>query len=218
METQQSKSPHPLMWVAAIALIVFCAAGVAAVMGWIPTSLGQPDDAALAAQVKAKPAPVKVAPAKVAAAPAAPQRDWRREAQERDARQQRDARRDRRAQAAAPVAAAPCAECGVVQSVREVEVKGAGSGLGAVGGAVAGGVLGSQVGRGDGTKIATVIGAVGGAVAGNEIEKRVKTSKSYEITVRFDDGSSRVITEASAPTWRSGDKVKVVNGVIQSNA
>jgi hypothetical protein len=35
---------------------------------------------------------------------------------------------------------------------------------------------------------------------------------------RFDDGSSRVISEANPPTWRAGDKVKVVNGAIQSNA
>jgi outer membrane lipoprotein SlyB len=63
-----------------------------------------------------------------------------------------------------------------------------------------------------------VVGAVGGAVAGNEIEKRVKSNKSYEITVRFEDGSSRVINEASAPSWRTGDRVKVINGVIQSNA
>jgi outer membrane lipoprotein SlyB len=117
----------------------------------------------------------------------------------------------------APVAAR-CAECGVVQSVREVDTKGEGSGVGVVGGAVAGGVLGHQVGNGDGNTIATVIGVVGGAVAGNEIEKRVKSTKHYEITVRFDDGSSRVITEANAPSWRSGDKVKVVNGLIQSNA
>jgi len=41
---------------------------------------------------------------------------------------------------------------------------------------------------------------------------------SYEITVRFDDGSSRVISEGNPPTWRTGDKVKVINGVIQSNA
>jgi len=59
---------------------------------------------------------------------------------------------------------------------------------------------------------------VGGAVAGHEIEKHVKSGKSYEITVRFEDGSSRVIHEASVPSWRSGDRVKVVNGVIQSNA
>ena len=64
----------------------------------------------------------------------------------------------------------------------------------------------------------TAVGAVGGAIAGNEIEKRVKSTKSYAITVRFDDGTSRVINEANAPSWRAGDKVKVVNGVIQSNA
>ena len=35
--TPASRSPHPLVWGAAIALIVFCGAGVAALMGWIPT-------------------------------------------------------------------------------------------------------------------------------------------------------------------------------------
>jgi len=114
--------------------------------------------------------------------------------------------------------AAACAECGVVESVREIETKGEGSGIGAVGGAVVGGVIGHQIGDGRGQDIATVVGAVGGAVAGHEIEKRVNTTKSYEITVRFQDGSSRVIHEASAPSWRTGDRVKVINGVIQSNA
>jgi outer membrane lipoprotein SlyB len=55
-------------------------------------------------------------------------------------------------------------------------------------------------------------------VAGNQIEKHARSTKSYEITVRFDDGSSRVINDANPPTWRTGDKVKVINGVIQSNA
>lgn len=96
---------------------------------------------------------------------------------------------------AAPLAAVKCAECGVIQSVHEIDAKGEGSGIGAVGGAV-----------------------VGGAIAGNEIEKRVKSAKSYEITVRFDDGTSRAFTAANAPAWRNGDKVKVINGVIQSNA
>ena len=105
----------------------------------------------------------------------------------------------------------------MVESVREVELKGEGSGLGAAGGAVVGGVLGNQVGGGRGKDLMTVVGAVGGAVAGNEVEKRVKSTKSYEITVRFDDGSSRAISEANAPSWRAGDKVRVVNGAIQSN-
>jgi outer membrane lipoprotein SlyB len=185
MEMQQRKSIYPLMWVAGLALIVFCGVGVAAFMGWIPGSSAKPAEPGLVGKADKPRATEK---AHVAA------------------------------RAKTPVAAAICAECGVVQRVHEVDSKGEGSGIGVIGGAVVGGVLGNQVGQGDGRKIATVIGAVGGAVAGNEIEKRVKSSKSYEITVRFDDGSTRVITEADAPTWRAGDKVKVVNGVIQSNA
>ena len=59
-------------------------------------------------------------------------------------------------------------------------------------------------------------GAVGGAVAGNEIEKRAKSTKSYEVTVRFDNGSSRVFSEAN-PTWRNGEHVRVIDGVIRAN-
>ena len=195
METQARKSPHPLIWVAAIALIVFSAAGVSALMGWIPTSTSSSAGAsANAAPDKPAANPAKVAPARVPAAPVAAAKV-----------------------PAAPLAAVKCAECGVIQSVREVEAKGEGTGLGAVGGAVVGGVLGSQVGGGVGKKVMAVVGAVGGAVAGNEIEKRVKTTKSYEITVRFDDGSSRAFTQATQPSWQGGEKVKVINGAIQSN-
>jgi outer membrane lipoprotein SlyB len=114
--------------------------------------------------------------------------------------------------------AAVCLECGVVQSVREVDTKGAGTGAGAIGGAVVGGVLGHQVGDGDDRKIGAVVGAVAGGLLGNEVEKQVRTTKSFEIGVRFDDGSNRVITEATASPWRVGDRVKVVNGVIHNNS
>ncbi len=97
--------------------------------------------------------------------------------------------------AQAVAVAAKCAECGVIESVRAIDAKAEGSGIDPVGGAV-----------------------VGGAAAGNEVEKRVKATRSYEITVRFDDGSRRVISEAETPTWHSGDKVKVIDGVIRSNA
>ena len=36
-----SKSPHLLMWIAGIAVILFSTAGIAAIMGWIPTSMGR---------------------------------------------------------------------------------------------------------------------------------------------------------------------------------
>lgn len=112
---------------------------------------------------------------------------------------------------------AKCADCGQIESVREIVTRGETTGLGVVGGAVVGGAIGNQVGAGRGKDLATVAGAVGGAVAGNEIEKRAKSTKSYAITVRLDDGSSRVINETSPPTWRPGDQVKVTNGAIQSN-
>jgi len=205
METQVNKSPHPLAWAAGIAVILFSAAGIAAIMGWIPTSTGTPGNNAALEKLTtntAKPAAVekrttnaaKLAAPKAQAAPAPVQMASNAPAKRR------------------------CTECGVIESVREIQHRGEGTGLGAVGGAVVGGLLGNQVGSGRGNTAATVVGAVGGVIAGNEIEKRVKTTKGYEITVRFEDGSSRVISAASAPTWRTGDHVKVVDGVIQANS
>ena len=110
-----------------------------------------------------------------------------------------------------------CYDCGVIQSVREIEKAGQGSGLGAIAGGVAGGVLGHQTGGGRAKNVMAVLGAVGGAFAGNAIEKNVKKVKSYEIAIRFDDGSSRLITQDTPPAWRSGDKVKLVNGVITAS-
>ena len=198
METQASKFPSPLMWITGIAIILFCAAGIAAIMGWIPTSLGRPSDGV-----------ALVTPEKPQASAARP-----------SAAKTHSVAESRAAPVPAPIAVpahARCAECGVIESTREVETKGEGSGIGAVGGAVVGGLLGSQVGGGRGKQVATVIGAVGGVVAGNEIEKRVKSTKGYEVIVRLDDGSSRVMHEASAPTWRTGDHVKIVDGAIRSN-
>ena len=78
---------------------------------------------------------------------------------------------------------------GTVTDVREVEVKGKGSGVGVVAGAVVGGLLGHQVGRGSGNTLATVGGAVAGGYAGNEVEKNVKKSTLFKTTVQFEDGS-----------------------------
>jgi len=179
METQAGKSLHPLIWVAGVVLIVFCGAGVAAMMGWIGSGKAEPSPISAVDKTRAPDRP-HVAP-KVQHV-------------------------------------AICSECGVVQSVTEVDTKGKGSGAGAVGGAVVGGVVGHQVGEGDDRKIGAVVGAVAGGLLGNEIEKEVRTTKSFDITVRFDDGSSRVLNEANATSWRVGDKVKVVNGVLHANS
>ncbi|WIM06559.1 MAG: glycine zipper 2TM domain-containing protein [Candidatus Nitricoxidivorans perseverans] len=112
-------------------------------------------------------------------------------------------------------APAVCRDCGFIEAVYEVAQQGGeGSGLGAVAGGVIGGVLGNQVGKGSGRDLATVVGIVGGAVAGNEIEKTQKKSVRYDIVVRMDDGGIRTVSSHVQPTWRAGERVRVVNGVV----
>jgi outer membrane lipoprotein SlyB len=111
--------------------------------------------------------------------------------------------------AADKAAAAPCVDCGVIESIRALPVKGQGSGAGAVSGAVVGGILGNQVGRGRGRAVATVVGAGAGAYAGNEIEKNMKDSVTYQIQVRMSDGTIRTLHEPAQPAVTIGQKVRI---------
>ncbi len=103
----------------------------------------------------------------------------------------------------------PCPNCGVVISVKEVDVEGKGSGVGVVAGGVAGGLIGNQVGQGTGRDLATIAGVVGGAIAGNTIEKKMKKTKVYEIAVKMESGEERVMRQETLPGVLAGDKVKV---------
>ena len=94
--------------------------------------------------------------------------------------------------------ATACSTCGVVESVKAVQLQGQGSGVGVVAGGVVGGLLGHQFGGGKGKTAMTVLGAVGGGVAGNEIEKRARSETVYDITVRMDDGSTRLFRRSEA--------------------
>lgn len=107
-----------------------------------------------------------------------------------------------------------CRECGTITGVREIDRPGQASGVGAVAGGVLGGVLGRKIGGGNHRTAGTVLGAVGGGLAGHQIEKSVKTEKSWEIGVRFDDGSSRSFTQNTQPAWTSGARVRLVNGAL----
>jgi outer membrane lipoprotein SlyB len=212
---------HPMMIIAALAVVLFCLAGTAAIMGWIPSSIGgnasnrelsESDRALLASQLAAAPPATAMAPAALPPPPeAAP-----REAEPAPA-PRREAERPVKVARAAP-ASNWCSNCGNVVSVRAIKTRAEGSGLGAAGGAVLGGLLGHQVGGGSGQKIATVAGAVGGAVVGNQVEGNMKASTSYEIKVRLDDGSTRTFRQASAPRWDAGDRVKIVKGALRSAA
>ncbi|MBW8830035.1 MAG: glycine zipper 2TM domain-containing protein [Burkholderiales bacterium] len=108
--------------------------------------------------------------------------------------------------------AAVCAHCGVIEAVREVTVKGQGTGLGAVAGGVLGGAVGNQMGKGNGRAVMTVLGAIGGGFAGNEVEKRTRSEQIYEVRVRMDDGQVRTFQQKSAPT--PGSRVTVEGNVL----
>ncbi|MDB5952831.1 MAG: hypothetical protein JWR65_4686 [Massilia sp.] len=254
----KGSSHHPMMIVAAIAVVLFCLAGTAAIMGWIPSSVGanngagrgdltEADRLALAAKmdppapyqppapvqpVAAAPAtlgnfaaeprqaPIDTTPARQAQNYAPPARTTQNYAPEprpvlRDPVQRETAYRPVEVAAAAP-AKNWCSNCGNVESIREINTRAQGSGVGAAGGAILGGLLGNQIGGGHGRQLATVAGAVGGAVVGNQVEGNMKATHSYEIRVRLDDGSARTFHQQNAPGWRQGDRVRVVKGALHS--
>jgi uncharacterized protein YcfJ len=82
---------------------------------------------------------------------------------------------------------------------------------------LAGALLGRQVGGGSGKQIATVAGAAGGAYAGNEVEKRMKTAKHYEVITRLESGGTQATPFETDPGFRVGDKVKVENNTLVRN-
>ena len=111
--------------------------------------------------------------------------------------------------------AAACHDCGVIVEVKEVDVAGKGTGIGAVAGGVGGAVVGHEIG---GNKTGTAVGAVVGAVAGHQIERQARAHKRYDITVRMNDGTTKALSdETGNPVpWKSGDKVHVSKeGVIK---
>jgi outer membrane lipoprotein SlyB len=197
LTTVSKARAHPMLIIAGTALVLFCATGTAAIMGWIPSSFGSAADNKLALNAPGgltqQSAP-KSLQQHAASAPI-------RHAEPRHV-------------AAAPAIQA-CLNCGVVEATREVNHRGDGSGLGAAGGAVVGGLLGNQVGGGHGKEAMTVVGAIGGAFAGNQIEKQVRATRSFETMVRMNDGSSRTIAQATQPEWHSGDHVRIVDGIVR---
>lgn len=187
----------PIVKLAAGAVIVLSAVGVGVMTGLIP-GVASND----------RPAPEAIAPttepankqSSVAAKPVTPERV--REP-------------IRQARAVAPPA---CYDCGVVQSVRSVEVKGEATGVGAVAGGIAGLVIGNQIGDGRGKTLAKVAGAAGGAYAGHQIEKNARKTVQYEIAVRMQDGSYRTIIQPSSDGLSPGVRVRIVNdGVVRES-
>jgi outer membrane lipoprotein SlyB len=212
---------HPLLTAAAVSVTVFSAVGVAAITGVIPHSKGQVKEETPVAALEAPAA--KVEPAPLAQAPT--QKPVPKPVQKPVVRHSAppvppavvSTELPQVAQAPqtieAPKPVQKPGTYGVVESVHEVELKGDAKGVGAVGGAIAGAVLGHNIGNNN--KIVTVLGAAGGGLLGNQIEKKVRTEKAWELTVRYDDGTTQSFQSKEAPLWHQGERVRYYEGKLQ---
>jgi outer membrane lipoprotein SlyB len=99
---------------------------------------------------------------------------------------------------------------GVVTDVRDVTVRGGGSGIGSIVGGILGGVAGSHIGSGAGSTVASIGGAVAGSVAGNRAEQSGVRSAATEVTVRLDSGEERNYRVEPGEAYRIGEPVRVV--------
>jgi outer membrane lipoprotein SlyB len=82
-----------------------------------------------------------------------------------------------------------------------------------VAGGVAGGVVGSAIGGGTGRSLAILGGAVLGALAGDVVEERVGKKDGLEITVKLDNGETRVIAQEADVSIVLNQRVQVISGV-----
>ena len=103
-------------------------------------------------------------------------------------------------------------QMGVVESVREVNIEGTKTPIGAGAGAVVGGVAGSTVGGGRGSIVGATVGAVLGGLGGAATEEAVTRQKGLEITVKLDSGRMIAVTQAADEQFRVGDRVRILSG------
>jgi outer membrane lipoprotein SlyB len=240
-----SSSLHPVLWIAGISVTLLSLAGIAALTGLLPamTAPAPERPGIVAAAPATEPAavapaaPAAVAPAPVAATPTPAAARTVAASHHKTAKpkvaEEIPAGRPSvppypvaggvppdyvppPVAASAPPAPPPCLDCGVIANVRQVTNEGKPSGAGAVIGGLAGAVLGSNIGRGNTRTVASIAGAVGGGLLGNTIEKSRGKTTSYEVSLRMEDGSTRTISSDAMPSWRIGDKVKLVSGAIVS--
>jgi len=87
-----------------------------------------------------------------------------------------------------------CNNCGSVEAVNLVEVKGEGGYLGTVGG-----------------------GAVGALLASHAIAGNAGKSQHYEVLVHLQNGATQMVSYAAKPGFRVGDQVRIKDGIIERN-
>jgi outer membrane lipoprotein SlyB len=102
---------------------------------------------------------------------------------------------------------------GTVINVRPITIQSdQTSGVGAIAGGAVGGVAGSAVGGGTGRTLAIIGGAILGALAGNAVEDQIGKKDGLEISVRLDNGETRVIAQEADLPIMMNQRVQVISG------
>jgi outer membrane lipoprotein SlyB len=102
---------------------------------------------------------------------------------------------------------------GTVEAVRPVIIqKDQTTGAGVLAGGALGGVAASSIGGGRGNVLATIGGGLLGAMAGNAAENQIGKTQGLEITVRLDNGETRVVAQAADVPISTGQRVRMISG------
>ena len=102
---------------------------------------------------------------------------------------------------------------GTVESVRPITIQSdKSSGVGGLAGGALGGVAGSSVGGGTGQILASIGGAIIGGLLGNAAENHMATKSGLEVTVRLDNGETRVVAQEADVDLAAGQRVRLLSG------
>lgn len=99
-----------------------------------------------------------------------------------------------------------------VESVRDIQIEGTKTPIGAGAGAIIGGVVGGNSRSRNVSAIGSVVGSVVGGMAGAAAEEGVTRQSGYEITVKFDDGKMIAVAQGADEKFSVGDRVRVLTG------
>lgn len=99
-----------------------------------------------------------------------------------------------------------------VESVRDIQIEGTKTPIGAAAGAMIGSVVGGNSRSRNTSAIGSVVGGVVGGMAGAAAEEGITRQAGYEITVKFDDGRMIAVVQGNDEKFAVGDRVRVLTG------
>ena len=103
---------------------------------------------------------------------------------------------------------------GQVLAVRQVQIEGTRTGVGAAAGAAIGGIAGASATDSRLGQVAGgILGGLAGGVAGQAIEEMATRRRGIEVTVRLDSGETIAVVQAAdaeTAALRPGERVRVI--------